>query len=84
MDFPGRSVIKNPPVKQETQRWSIDPKDPLKKEMSVYPVGILAWEIPWAEEAGGLTVHGVAERAGHDLATRQQQQSVSWFFGGYL
>ena len=23
--------------------------------------GILAWEIPWTEEPGGLTVHGVAE-----------------------
>ena len=31
---------------------------------------ILAWEIPWAEEPGGLhTVHGV-ESIGHNLATK--------------
>ena len=29
----------------------------------------LAWKIPWTEESGWLTVHGVA-RVGHDLATK--------------
>ena len=34
---------------------------------------ILAWEIPWTKEPGGLhTVHGVA-RVRHDLVTKQQQ-----------
>ena len=32
---------------------------------------ILAWEIPWTEEPGGLQSMG--RRAGHDLATKQQQ-----------
>ena len=27
--------------------------DPLEKEMSMHS-GILAWEIPWTEESGGL------------------------------
>ena len=27
--------------------------------------GILAWKIPWTEEPGRLTVHGVA-RVGHN------------------
>ena len=34
---------------------------------------ILAWEIPWAEELGGLQSMG-SQRVGHDLATKQQQQ----------
>ena len=25
------------------------------------PSRILAWEIPWTEESGGATVHGVAK-----------------------
>ena len=32
---------------------------------------ILAWGIPWTEESGGATVHGVV-RVKHDLATKQQ------------
>ena len=30
---------------------------------------ILAWEIPWTEEAGGLQSMGL-QRVGHDLATK--------------
>ena len=32
---------------------------------------ILAWEIPWTEEAGGLQSMGL-QRVGHDLTTKQQ------------
>ena len=38
-----------------------------EEEMATH-ASILAWEIPWTEEPGGL-VHGVA-RAGHDLASK--------------
>ena len=35
----------------------------LEKEMVTY-ASILAWEIPWTEEPGGLhTVHGVAKES---------------------
>ena len=34
---------------------------------------ILAWEIPWTEELGGLQSMGVT-RVRHELATKQQQQ----------
>ena len=44
MGFPGGSVIKNLPVKQETQVQSLGWKAPLKKEMATYS-SILAWEI---------------------------------------
>ena len=36
---------------------------------------ILAWEIPWTEEPGGLQSMG-SQRVRHDLATKQQQGKV--------
>ena len=32
---------------------SLGPEDPLEKEMASHS-SILAWEIPWTEESGGL------------------------------
>ena len=34
---------------------------------------VLAWDIPWTEEPGGLQSTGL-QRAGHDLVTKEQQQ----------
>ena len=34
---------------------------------------ILAWEIPWTEEPGGLQFVG-SQRIEHNLATKQQQK----------
>ena len=45
---------------------------PLEKEMAIHS-SILAWEIPWTEEPGWATVHGVAKRVEHDLVTKQQR-----------
>ena len=45
--------VKNPPVMQETWVQSLDREDPLEKEMASHS-SILAWEIPWSEEHGGL------------------------------
>ena len=58
MGFPGGSVVKNLPAKQETQVQSLDQKDPLEKEMATYS-SILTWEIPWTEEPGGLQSVGL-------------------------
>ena len=38
---------------------------------------VLAWEIPWTEEPGGLQSVGL-QRVGHNLATKQQT-SVGMF-----
>ena len=38
LGFPGGSVVKNPPAKQETQFQSLDQEDPLEKEMAPTPV----------------------------------------------
>ena len=37
----------------ETQLRSLDQEDPLEKGMASHS-SILAWEIPWTEEPGGL------------------------------
>ena len=36
---------------------------------------ILAWEIPWTEEPGGLQSMG-SQRVEYDLVTSQQQQHI--------
>ena len=36
---------------------------------------ILAWEIPWTKELGGLQSMG-SQRVGYDLVTKQQQQHM--------
>ena len=46
-------------------------KDPLEEEMTTHS-SILAWEIPWTEEPGGLQSLGL-QRVRQDLATKQQQ-----------
>ena len=51
--FTGGSVVKNPPAKQETQVQCLGQEDPLEKEIATHS-SILAWKIPWAEDASGL------------------------------
>ena len=49
---------------QEMQLPSLGQEDPLEKKMAAHS-SILAWEIPWTEEPGGLQSIGL-QRAGHD------------------
>ena len=56
---------------QEMWVQSLGWEDPLEKEMAIHS-NILAWEIPWTEEPGGLQSTG-SQRVGHNLATKQQQ-----------
>ena len=53
LGFSGGSVVKNPPTEQKMWVWSLGQEDPLEKEMATHS-RILAWEIPWTEEPGGL------------------------------
>ena len=53
LGFPGGATVKNPPAKQETQVRSLGGEDPLEQEMATH-ADILAWEVPWTEEPGGL------------------------------
>ena len=59
--------VKNLPVMQETQVWSLGWEDPLEKEMATHS-SILAWRIPGTEESGGLQSMGL-QRVGHNWAT---------------
>ena len=54
MGFPGGSVVKNLPVKQETKVQFPGQEDPLKKEMATHS-SVLAWEIPWWARVPGVT-----------------------------
>ena len=55
-------TVKRLPAMRETWVQSLGQEDPLEKEMATYS-SILAWEIPWTEEPGGLQVHGVTEES---------------------
>ena len=46
-------MLKNIPANQETQVQSLGWEDPLEMEMTTH-YSILAWEIPWTEDPGGL------------------------------
>ena len=43
---------------RETQVRSLNPEDPLEKEMATHS-SILAWKIPWMEEPGSLQSMGL-------------------------
>ena len=56
--------VKNLLATWETQVLSLGQKDPLEKGMATHS-NILAWEISWAEEPGGLESMG-SQRVGHN------------------
>ena len=56
--------VKNPPAMQETRVQCLSQEDPLEEEMTTHP-SILAWRIPWTEEAGRLQSRG-SQRVRHD------------------
>ena len=65
-------MVKNLPAMQEiweTGIQSLDQEDSLEKEMATHS-SILAWEVPWAEETGGLQSMG-PQKVEHDLTAKQ-------------
>ena len=60
-------TVKKLPAMQETWAHFLGREDPLEKGMATHP-SILAWRIPWTEEAGGLQSMGL-QRIGHDWTT---------------
>ena len=59
-DFSGGSVVNNPPANAGDAGSISCQEDPLEKEMATHS-NILAWEISWTEEPGGLQSHGVTK-----------------------
>ena len=60
MVFPGGSVVKNPPTNAGDVGSIPGPGRSLEEEMATC-FNILAWEIPWTEEPGGLKSTGLQE-----------------------
>ena len=58
---------------QEVQVQFLSQEDSLEKEMGTH-FSILVWEIPWAEEPGGLQSMEL-ERVEHDLVT---EHTCNW------
>ena len=50
-------MAKSPPAVQGTQVRFLGQEDPLGKEMGTHS-NVLAWEIPWTEEPGRLSLCG--------------------------
>ena len=61
-------MVKNLPAMQETWVRSLGQEDPLGKGMATH-INILAWEIPWTEEPGGLQSMGL-QRVRYDWETK--------------
>ena len=57
-------IVKNLPAMRETWIQSLGQEDPLEKEIATHS-SILAWEIPWTEERGGLQSMG-SQRVGYN------------------
>ena len=53
-------MVKSLPAMRETQVQSVGQKNPLEEELATHS-RILAWEIPWTEEPGGLQSMGHTE-----------------------
>ena len=68
--FPDGSGVNNLPAMQETRVLSLGQEDPQEEEMAIHS-SIAAWKIPQTAEPGDLQSMG-SQRAGHDLATKQQ------------
>ena len=60
---------------------SLGGEGPLEEEMVTHS-SVLAWEIPWTEEPGGLQSMR-SQRVRHDSATKQQQQTSLHSSGCY-
>ena len=67
---PVAQMVKNLPAMRDTPVPSLGWEDPLENGMASGS-SILAWEIPWTEEPGGLQLWG-CKRVGHDLMAKQQ------------
>ena len=68
-------MVKNPPAMHEMRLGSLGREDALENEMATHS-SILAWEMPWAEEPGGLQSMG-SQRVRHNLTTKSISHSLN-------
>ena len=69
--FPGGSIIKDLPAKQEPRVQSLGWEASLEEEMATHP-GFLVWKILWKET--GEYSPWSRKRVRYDLMTKEQQQ----------
>ena len=74
ISFPNGSAVKNLSVSAEDASSILGSGRYLEKEMAAHS-SILAWEIPWTEQPGGLQSMG-SQRVGHNLATKHAHMYV--------
>ena len=74
LGFLGGSVVKSPPAVQEMGVPSMNPEDPLEKEMATIPVFFLR-ESHGQRRLGGYSLWG-CRRVRHDLASKHHQQTT--------
>ena len=77
-------MVKNLPAMPETRVQSLGQEDYIEKEMATH-FSILAWEIPWTEESGGLQSMG-SQRGGYNRVTEHACSSSSKgnYIGKYI
>ena len=68
-------TVKNLPTIRETDNRSLGWEDHLEKGMATHS-SILAWEISWTDEPGGLQPIG-SQRVVHDWATKHSTERVN-------
>ena len=66
--FPGGSVVKNLPARQEMWVWFLGQEDPLEEKMITHS-SFLDWRIPWMRSLAGYSPWG-HKRVEHDLVTK--------------
>ena len=74
LSFSGGLVVKSPPATQKMQIWSLGQEDPLEKEMATHP-SILPGKSRGQRSLAGYSPGG-HKSVGHDLVTKQQQQTT--------
>ena len=77
MGFPGGSVVKKPPTKQEMQIRSLGQEDPLEEGMATHSSS-LARKIPWTESlvdsgSWGRKKSDITEVTGHSKTQKLTQ-----------
>ena len=86
MGFLVAQMVKNLPAMWETWVWSLGWENPLEKRMSIHS-SILAWDIPWTEEPGGLQSMGL-QRVGHNWVTNRyiwnMDMNILWTVALYI
>ena len=75
--FPGGSLVKNPPAKQETHSDLSDGKIPWRRQW--HPLQYSCLGNPWTVERGGLQSM-VSQRVRNNLAT-EHAHKMWWHFG---